>query len=333
MQFKYTSLYKIVFIAFVLHSISALAETTPLNEQIFARINQRVISNAEFVQIFHQAVRFKYYHGEVPKQELVRFKRQVAKDIIDQVLVYQEAINLGLKPETKKIQSGLATYNQKYQANLIWQNQKKQNLPLLMQRLERQNLIEQMVVKIKNITPNDTAALKIYYQQHPEKFTEPKRLWLSVILLAVAPSSTEKTWLDAKTAAQQFIKRIKQGDSFEKIARKYSSHLSAVKGGDLGYLHQGLLDGEARRNVEKLKLHDISEPIRVLEGITIFRVNGVQEIQLKSFESVKDRVSSLLNRELQNEAWNEYLKKLKQSADIYVNEKIYAEINEQQLIK
>lgn len=108
------------------------------------------------------------------------------------------------------------------------------------------------------------------------------------------------------------------------MARQFSAHPSAVNGGDLGYLHQDMLEGGAQQAVDKLKVNELTPPVRVLEGFTIFKLNGIREARLNDFDAVKDRARGLLYRELQDEAWNEYLKKLTEAADIFINEKLYA---------
>jgi len=66
----------------------------------------------------------------------------------------------------------------------------------------------------------------------------------------------------------------------------------------------------------------------VLEGITVFRLNGIQPAKLKSFNEVKQRAADLLYRELQDKTWEKYLKQLTSTADVFVNEKLYAAVAE-----
>ncbi|MCH7880266.1 MAG: peptidylprolyl isomerase [Proteobacteria bacterium] len=305
------------------------AQDTTSQNPVFARINDRIILYDEFMDIFRAAVRYKYYHGEVPKDELVRFQKQVGRDIVEQVLIHQQAVKQGLNPDREKILAGLAEYDDKYSDSPEWQAQKEENLPRLLEMLERQDLIEQIQSRIRDIEQPDAQAVQAYYKQHPEKFTEPGRFWVSVILLSVPPSSTNQTWLDAEKAANQLIQRMREGEIFADLARSYSSHLSAVNGGDLGYLHQGMLDGDSNTAVNNLKINEISPPVRVLEGFTIFRLNGIQPEKFKSFSEVKQRAANLLYRESQDKAWKEYTGSLIQAADIYVNENIPAAIDEE----
>jgi len=305
-----------------------LPADTATSDLVFARINSRTILYDEFIQIFKSAVRYKYYHGEVPASELAKFKKQVGNDIVEQVLLHQQAIKLSLKPDQDKIQAGVKEFDKKYKDKPKWQAQKENNLNRLFERLERQDLIEQMQSRVRNIDPPNSSAVLAYHQRNPEKFTEPRRVWVSVILLSVPPSSASQTWIDVEKSAGQLIQQVRQGESFADLARTYSDHLSAANGGDLGYLHQGMLDGDANIAVNGLKINQISAPVRVLEGITIFRLNGIQPAKLLPFSKTKQRASELLYRELQDQAWSEYVKNLVQKADIYVNKSLFAIVDE-----
>lgn len=307
---------------------SEINKTNETEERIFARIDDITISYGEFIEIFKAAVRHKYYHGRVPEDELEKFRKQVAEDIVVQILVHREAEKQGIKPNTDKILKGIEEYDKKYSPSPDWSKQKEKIIPHLIKRLERQDLIEQMEAKVKNVKQPDASLVKQYYEKNKDKFTEPKRLWISVILLIVPPSADKKMWDDAVVAANQFKKRIEDGEEFAFIARQYSGHPSALNGGDLGYLHQGMLDEDAQAAVSKLKIDEISEPVRVLEGVTIFRLNGIQPEKIRPFVDVEKRAAGLAYREMQEKAWKNYTKELISSANVKVNKDFYAQNDE-----
>jgi len=294
---------------------------------IFAQIDDLTITETEFEEIFLAAVRYKYYHGRVPKNELLKFKQKVAEDIVTQVIVHRDAQKKGLEPDHEKIAQGLNDYDKKYADSPEWQDRRDRVIPLLTERLERQNLLEKMEAIIKNIPQPEADQIASYYEKYTEKFTEPKRVWGSIIILKVPPSADEKTWTGRIDAAEQLKHRIEKGEEFATLAKQYSGHPSAVNGGDLGYLHQGMLDTGVQETVEALDISQISDPIRVLEGIVLFRLNGVQPEKLKPFDEVEQRAAGLLYRELQDKAWDNYVGALKASANIYVNEKLYVQNN------
>lgn len=297
-------------------------------EKIFARIDDLTISDTEFLDIFRAAVRHKYYHGKVPEAELEKFRRQVEKDIIIQILVHREALKQGLVPNHDQILTGLEEFDKKYSINPDWSTQREKIKPVLLKRLERQDLIEQMQLKIRNIEKPEIDQIKEYYRKHPEKFTEPKRLWVSVILLSVPPSAEKKTWIEADAAAHSLKKKIENGEKFSALARRYSGHPSAVNGGDLGYLHQGMLEGDAQDSINNLKVNQLSEPVRVLEGVALFQLNGIQDEKPKPFNEVQQRVADLLYREQQDKAWVLYTRKLTALSKIYVNDELYVHNDE-----
>ena len=299
---------------------------TARQSDVFARIDDLTITANEFESIFSAAVRYKYYHGRVPEDELLKFRQKVAEDIVTQVIVHRDAQNRGLQPDHEKIAQGIDDYNSKYANSPEWQNQREQVIPLLTKRLERQNLLEKMKAKIKDIAQPQADEIAEYYRQHAQKFTEPERIWSSVILIAVAPSADQETWTEALELGQELRFRAVNGEDFAMLAKQYSGHASAVNGGDLGYLHQGMLvDPNVQEKVAALAIAEISDPIRVLEGVILFRMNGVQPQKLKPFDEVKLRAAELLYRELQDKAWESYVHALEASASIYVNENLFVQ--------
>jgi parvulin-like peptidyl-prolyl isomerase len=271
----------------------------------FAQINDLTISVSEFQAIFEAAVRQKYYHGQVPAAELA---------------AHDEALRQGLLPDRQKIDEDIDAFILKNAANPELRAQREAMVPRLVGTLERRDLLEQMEAKIKNLPAPGDAQVRQYYLDHPEKFTEPRRLRLSVILLKVPPYVPEDTWVAAETVAEELKQRIEAGEDFTALAKEYSDHPSAANGGDLGYLHQGVLEPEVQKKLETLTINQLSDPLRVLQGITLFQLNGVQVAQLKSFDEVKSRAAGLLYREIQDDTWQSYVKNLRSTANIAVHE-------------
>ena len=320
-------LFSIVFTALVAVVISAyasekVAASSDLESSTVIKINDISISEAEFDSIFRAAVKHKYYHGRVPEKELQAFKKQVANDLVVQILVHSKATSSGLEPDRAEIKQAVDAYDSKYSDSPEWQSQREKVLPLMLDRLERENLIKKMESRVKEIVQPDENQVREYYLDNTEKFTEPKRVWVSLILLSVPPSGNVAMWDEASKTAEQIIKRYKNGEEFTELVKAFSNHASAENDGDLGYLHQGMLDSDAQKAVESLTINQISEPVRVLEGIALFRLNGIRESSLKPFDEVKQRATSLLYRELQDKAWSEYVNALKESADIFVDKKL-----------
>jgi parvulin-like peptidyl-prolyl isomerase len=193
-------------------------------------------------------------------------------------------------------------------------------LDKLVAKMERQDLIEKLEASVRDIPLPDASAVRQFYLDNPEKFTEPERRRVSVILFKVPPYAAEDEWLEAEAELASLKQRVESGEDFAALAKKYSGHASAASGGDLGFLHQGVLEPVVQQKVEALELDQLTDPIRVLEGITLFQLNGIQSAELKAFSEVKERAADLLYRELQDSAWESYLNSLRSSAKVHVYE-------------
>jgi parvulin-like peptidyl-prolyl isomerase len=276
---------------------------------IFAQIDDLTISKDEFEAIFQSAVRYKYFHGKVPQE-----------DIVTQQLVYNQALKLGLQPDREKINEGVDAFDLQNINNPEWQARREKVLDKLVAKMERQDLIEKLEASVRDIPLPDASAVRQFYLDNPEKFTEPERRRVSVILFKVPPYAAEDEWLEAEAELASLKQRVESGEDFAALAKKYSGHASAASGGDLGFLHQGVLEPVVQQKVEALELDQLTDPIRVLEGITLFQLNGIQSAELKAFSEVKERAADLLYRELQDSAWESYLNSLRSSAKVHVYE-------------
>jgi parvulin-like peptidyl-prolyl isomerase len=333
-NFKIHSLIPAIFaIVLVVFSFQGFAEDNnqpdksaqqAIGQEIFATINDEVITYGDFIRIFRSAVRNKFYHGTVPKEELMKFQKKVGHDIVEQILIHEQALKVGLKPNSEQIMEGLEQYNKRYDEDPGWQDKKDKLIPLMISQMERRDLIQQLEEKVRDIAPPEkNKDVEAYYLKHSEKFTEPKRIWVSVILLSVAPSAGSEMWKNAEQAARQMIEKINKGESFAENAKKYSAHPSASNGGDLGYLHEGVLEDKSQLAVDKLKIGEVSQPVVVLQGVSFFKLNGIEEEKLRNFADVKGRARKLLHREQKDNAWKNYLEGLYQSANVEVNEEFY----------
>jgi parvulin-like peptidyl-prolyl isomerase len=299
------------------------------SQAVFARIDDMVISTEDYQRIFRAAVKNRYYHGRVPEAELIRFQRQVGQDLVDQILVHREALRLGMKPDTEAIKSGVAAYDARYSQQRQWQEARERELPAMLIQLERRDLLLQMEEKVRQLPDPTTADTKTYYLENPHKFTEPERKQVSIILLKVSPSAASAEWEAARLRAENLRFMLAEGAVFSDMAREYSDDTSATTGGDLGPLHRGRLAPEAEKALDLIEVGQVTEPILLLEGIALLRLNGIIPAKLLGFDAAEQRAGKLLIRERQEQAWRDYLQGLRVAAEIEINESLYVSRSEQ----
>jgi parvulin-like peptidyl-prolyl isomerase len=310
-------------------------EQSDLNEDYYAVVNQQTIGAAEYVYRFRKSLREKFFHGKVSEEELDAFKKQVSDKLILEVLLEQEAHKRGLKSDESKTAQELEKLENKLskaksaEDQEAWEENRSEILPILKVGIEREALKDQLEARIKDIPQPSRQAVKKYYEENKDKFTEPQQWDVSMILLSVDPSSSSEVWEETVEKAEKLLKKIHDGESFEELARIHSGDESAENGGHMGYMHIGMFGEPAQKVLNVMEPEEISEPVVLLEGVALFRLNGVQEASLNSFEDVEERATTLLMRELSEKAWQDFKKQLRQSADIKYNDAFLKELNVQ----
>lgn len=307
-------------------SQAAIAASGDRND-VVARIGDTSISREEFDQALNIAARRKFYHGKTPDGEMAELQREVARNLVDNVLLVKEAKRLGLKPDAEPIKRTISEYETRYQASPQWQARRATLLPKLQKQLETDSLLQQLDNKVHDVAPPDAAQLQSFYAAHLDKFTEPERSRVSTILLKVEPSSPRPIWDKARGEAASLVKKLRAGADFAQQARQRSGDDSAANGGDMGYLHRGMLAEPAQAAVDKLKLHDISEPVTLLQGVAIFRLDDRRASIQNPLAIVEERARALWRREQGEQAWQALLATLRKATPMVVDESTFLPIS------
>ena len=96
--------------------------------------------------------------------------------------------------------------------------------------------------------------------------------------------------------AKEIKKKLDAGASFEELAKQESQDLlSKEKGGDLGYFNSGRMAPEFETAAYKLKVGQISNPVKSPNGYHIIKLTDKKE--LKPYDEVKDSIRKNLEEE------------------------------------
>ena len=286
----------------------------------FASVGESSISHDEYNAAFAAATRAKFYHGKPPDAEIATLQREVAEQLVARVVLLREIKRRGLRPDAAAIQKQVAVYEQRYANSEQWKKNRAQLLPPLIARLEQDELLEKMEKSVREQHQPTDAQVKAYYAAHRDKFTEPEQMRVSVILLKVDPSANDAAWKAREEQARALARRLRAGEDFAGLARQHSAEASALQGGDMGYLHRGMLPDGSQGALEKLKVGEVSDPQRLLEGYAVFRVTDRKLAIPHSLEQVQVRARQLTQREQADLAWNAFVKDLKSGTPIEMDQ-------------
>jgi parvulin-like peptidyl-prolyl isomerase len=316
-------------LAFVFAAVTTLvvvalpSESLPAADMdgVFATVGTHEISREEFEQQVYQEARQTYYHGKAPgAEEFIEFRRRVADRMIDRQLLLAEARRRNIRADQEAIDSRLASYESRYGQTERWKTEGAEMVAALRAKFEEDGLVSALEADVRQVPVPDRSEVRAFYDGNPDLFTEPARNRVSLILLGVPPSASSQVWAAAREEAQRILGQLGDGASFEELAGLHSSDPSAPRGGDMGYLHSGMLGENAEAAINELELGGVSGPVQVLEGIAIFKLTERKPAALRSFDEVHDRAAELARRHQGDMAWDSLIARLRSEAKISVDD-------------
>lgn len=302
---------------------TAVADSPPKSAHpapaVFATVNDMVITAQEYDAALAQAVRQKFYHRTPSSDKHAELQREVADNLINRRLLMTEIKRRGVSADQPSVQRQIAAYEARYKDSAQWKSNRAQVLPTLKAELEQRSALEQLEKQLRAAPDPSERQVRAYYDSHPELFTEPEQVHLSLILLKVDPSAPKVTWDKAREEAQTIVKRLKGGMAFAPLAQLHSADASAQKGGDMGYVHRGMLPVAAQEPVDGLQPGMVTDAVTLLEGVAVFRLEDRKSAQLRRFEDVKQRAGDLWRRDHGEKNWKDYIAGLRKAANIKID--------------
>ena len=166
---------------------------------------------------------------------------------------------------------------------------------------------------------------KKYYDDNGDKFFQPLRIKASHILFGtgqrddqgnpVAFDQSADKEFQAKAA--EVLKQIKDGGSFEELARANSACVTKDKGGDLGYFGKDAdIDVDFFKAASALESGQISDVIKTQFGYHIIKVDERIDEKTLSFDEAKDAIANWLSSQKRKQLTEGYINTLASKAKI-----------------
>lgn len=285
-----------------------------------AIVNGERVSMGAYVSELRRGLQKRFYHGKVPEEEGKKFRKEIAEDLVKKALLVQEAKRRKLQPDSAAVDISVKAFDAKYQDNPDWEKAREAILPQVREKLNDDSLAKILEESVHEVEVPDAGELKRYYEKNKDLFTTPERVRVSLILLRVDPSSPPEVWQQASEEGASIVKRIGEGADFAELARIHSSDKSAQNGGDMGFAHTGMLGENAQKVLDIMEPGEVSSPVVLLEGVSVFRLEEREKPKLNSFDTVKERAEKLFMRDKGEELWEKLLEDLHKAATIKMND-------------
>jgi peptidyl-prolyl cis-trans isomerase SurA len=325
-------------------------------EEIVARVNSQIITRSEFLRSKDQLKDdVKQQDPANADKAFSEREKDILRDLIDQQLLLEKGKDIGFTGDTELIKrldqmrkdmklESMEDLEKAATAQGISYEDFKQNM--------RNQIITQHVIgeEVGSHLSISTEEQQKFYDEHKNEMAQPEQIRLSEILIApekpvdkpVPPAGNNATdpgdgakiqdpandaaakqaveaaaLAAAESKANDLLKQIRSGASFDDVAKKNSAGPSAGQGGDLGVFKRGTLAKELEDKTFAMKAGEVTDVIRTKQGYVILKVTEHQMAGIPAMKDVGPKIMDALYYEKLQPALRAYLTKLREEAYIF----------------
>lgn len=253
------------------------------------------------------------FRDQDPKEQRAQLFDWSRENVIERVLVNQEAKNIDAGIPQARIESALEQVKKQYQN----QGQSPQQLSAEDEEKIKEDIKSQMRVEwmlqdvCKDIPgPSEKAVLE-FYNENKEQFKSAEQVRVAHIVKHI-------NWQTDEATAHNIIRKtqdaLKNGAVFETLVAKYSD--CPENGGDLGYITRGQMVEEFEDVVFNLGVNEASDVFRTRFGFHIAKLYDRKPAVIPAIKEVKKQVVSELKGQMRSKAIDEFVDRLKSKAKI-----------------
>ena len=278
-------------------------------DKIIAIVNKDTITQSE-AEVYLNIIRLqisRQFKGKELEEKLKEEKEQLIEKMIEDRVIIQEAKRKNLAARPEKVKFRIDEIKAGYQSEVDFENSiKEKGLTIsdLEKKLNDQMIMREMIEReVKDriiISPEEVT--KFYEKNKTELFAQAQTYAIEAI------------YLEDENAARDLERDLKGGLDFQESAQKHKASYSQDT------IAKDQLRPEAQNELSRLSAGQVSQPIKIEEGIYFFKLIEILPPKIQTLSDVHDRIYSYLFEERFAVNMLEWLEGLKSKAYIEVKE-------------
>lgn len=186
----------------------------------------------------------------------------------------------------------------------------EEDIKIKIKKYREQQLIDQF--KRKAVSPAikvDEKDILEYYDANKERYKESDKVRLKMIQV-----------MD-KEEAMAIYDELKKGADFSYLAREKSIDPSRERGGDIGWVATNQLFDDIKKVVEGAKEGSMLGPFTLGSGYAVLEFRGIEKGAYTPLDKVRSEIDNAIGMERFNAALNGYIKRLRETVSIEIDQK------------
>ncbi len=288
------------------------AQKTLLPESTVAVVNGTAISVDERDKEVGKLLPKAYFHAAIDDDKLKVLQEKALESLIDKTLLYSYAISKKINVSNSEIDNVMTNLTATFGSKKALEDGIKQlgfTKATFRDAVKKDEVIKKLYKKEIEVDFSDKE-LKTYYDKNMYKFKEPEKIRVRLIHVRNNPEESDGKQ-KAKKRIDEAMAELKKGVAFPDVAAKYSTAMSRINGGDMGFLHKGRLEKAVEDVAFAMDINKTSEIIEQDIGFFIVKVDDKTAPNQLSFNAVKDGLKKELKEKEENRRKVELLEKLK----------------------
>jgi peptidyl-prolyl cis-trans isomerase SurA len=296
-------------------------------EEIVARVNNEIITLTDLEHsrntLVDEARQDCQNCSPTQLEVAIKDKQQnLLRDLIDQSLLVQKGkdLNINVEPDVVKQMDRIRLQNKMKDMDEFEDALRKAGISLedYKSQIRNQILTQEVIrheVGSRILIGRDE--IQKYYDEHKKEFVRPEMVYLSEFFLSTEGKSEEEI-AKIEQKAKTYLDRIKKGEDFEELAKRYSQGTTAKEGGPLGGFERGQLSKEIEDAAFQMKRKDMTDVIRTKTGFLILKVDQRFEAGEQPLEKVEPEIQNRLYYERMQPQLRKYLAHLREESYVVV---------------
>ncbi len=289
---------------------SGLSYATEVIDRIVAIVNDDIITLSDFNK----------YIVSLPKQTVEINKDQALNDLVEQMILTQEAAKLGITVTDAEIDRSIENVKGRLDMSDEQMNEMltKQNLTTEQFRNQwRLQILSGKLVStlVKGRIAVTDEEIKDLYKQYYGEIENADEVEIAHILISFDASEEQQALQKANKVAEL----AKSGSNFSKLVSEYSDDtFSKDKEGVLGYFNKGELVSELEDVVSVTEVGKTSGPVKTISGFHIIKVLDRNTLDESSVDQYREQLRQEIYKQKVTEELEKYIAGIRENAYIEI---------------
>ena len=301
-----------------------MAAEAAVVDRIVAVVNEDIITLYDIESLMRPMIKNIKAQGMSPERERqveANLRSEMLDNMINVKLTEQEVKRYKITVTEEEIDNQLRQIKQRRSLtdeNLrallaqegVTPEEYRQELKLQIQRTKLVNR------EVKSKVVITQAEIKDYYEKNRSKYGGGTQYYLWNLFVKLPPNPIPMERQTAQALLGEALAELKQGRSFEELARLTAEGTKGIQGSELGLFRVDELTPQLREVVLGLKSGQVSPIVESDFGYQVVYVQRIQETAAKPLDQVESEIQEILFRETVDNRFNSWLADLRKRSHV-----------------